>query len=163
LEQFSSAGNLLAIAWGLATPEQTASILKFMQEKQLAKPVPTRVAYPSYPRSLIAIENQLGGMAIYHTDASWLWIGAWHVIALVRSGDMVQAQQVMERIVEVIVRDRKVNEVHAPDGEPLESFWYKSESPLIWNAGMVIYADQIYEAQRQENSKLLAILKGKKD
>lgn len=162
LDQFSSAGNLLAIAWGLTTPEQTISILKFMEAARLAEPVPTRVAYPSYPRSLIAIENLLGGMGIYHTESSWLWIGAWHVIAWVKTGDMDKAQELMGRIVDVIVRDKKINEVYRPDGQPLNSFWYKSESPLIWNAGMVIYADRLFSDQKQKDIRIAALLIGKK-
>lgn len=124
----------------------------------MAEPVPTRVTYPSYPSELIAIENRLGGLANYHTDASWPWIGAWHVIALTQHGDLEQAQAVMERIVNVIVRDRQVNEVYGPDGEPLSSFWYKSEAPLIWNAGMIVYAYQLYEKQLQADENILSVL-----
>lgn len=158
LEQLSSAGNLLAIAWGLATPDQTESILQVMEEARMAFPVPTRVAYPPYPPSLIAIENLLGGLANYHTDASWLWIGAWHVIALVNSGRLEKAQEMMERISEVIVRDRQVNEVHGPDGEPLKSIWYKSESPLTWNAGMIVYAYKILGTKLQAETNILSLL-----
>lgn len=160
LEHLSSAGNLLAIAWGLATPEQAGSILKVMKEAGMSEPVPTRVAYPSYPLDLISIENRLGGLANYHTDASWLWIGAWHVIALIRHGDTEQAQEVMERIADVIVKDRQVNEVHGPDGEPLSSFWYRSEAPLTWNAGMLLYAYQTYEKQLQAETNFLSLLEG---
>ncbi len=151
---------MLASAWGLATPEQTASILKVMKEARMSEPVPTRVAYPSYPMELISIENRLGGLANYHTDASWLWIGAWHVIALTKYGDTEQAQSVMERIVDVIVRDRQVNEVHGTDGKPLSSFWYRSEAPLTWNAGMVLYAYQVYEKQLQAETNILSLLEG---
>lgn len=160
LKELSSAGNLLAITWGLATVEQTASILKVMKEAQMSEPVPTRVAHPTYPLKLISIENRLGGLANYHTDASWLWIGAWHVIALTKHGDMEQAQEVMERIVNVIVRDRQVNEVHGPDGKPLSSFWYRSEAPLTWNAGMVLFAYQIFEKQLQAEINSLSLLEG---
>jgi hypothetical protein len=107
LEQFSRTGNLLASAWELATSEQTESILRILEETEMAKPVPTRVSHPAYPLSQIAIQNVLGGLANYHTEASWLWIGAWHVIALVRSRHLVQAQEILERIVEVIIRDKK--------------------------------------------------------
>ena len=158
LDNFSSAGNLLAAAWGLATPSQTESILNVLEDAKMAEPVPTRVTYPSYPSELIAIENRLGGLANYHTDASWPWIGAWHVIALTQHGDLEQAQAVMERIVNVIVRDRQVNEVYGPDGEPLSSFWYKSEAPLIWNAGMIVYAYQLYEKQLQADENILSVL-----
>jgi len=158
LEQLSSAGNLLAIAWGLASPEQTASILKVMDEAQMADPVPTRVAYPSYPSSQIAIENILGGLGNYHTEAAWLWIGAWHVIALANSGHLEQAQEMMARISELVIRDRQVNEVHGPDGKPLNSIWYKSESPLTWNAGMLIYAYSVLETKLQAEISILSML-----
>lgn len=158
LTQLSSDGNLLAIAWGLARYDQAESILKVMAQARMAEPVPTRVTYPSYPRHLIALENLLGGVGNYHTDASWLWIGAWHVIALVKIGHMEDAQQLVSRILQIILRDRQVNEVHAPSGRPLSSMWYTSEAPLTWNAGMILYACHIFENKRQEELKPLAVL-----
>ena len=158
LTQLSSDGNLLAIAWGLAMREQAESILKVMEAAKMAEPVPTRVTYPSYPTQLIALENILGGMASYHTNGSWLWIGAWHIIALVRTGHMEDAQKLVTRILGVIVQDRQVIEVHAPNGKPLSSRWYTPEAPLTWNAGMVIYACRIFESKRQEEHKLLSLL-----
>lgn len=157
LTQLSSDGNLLAIAWGLARHEQAESILKVMEAARMAEPVPTRVTHPSYPRKLIALENLLGGMATYHTSASWLWIGAWHVIALVRTGHLEQAERLVSRILAVIVQDRQVNEVHASDGKPLSSMWYTPEAPLTWNAGMVIYACHIFESKRQEEHRLIPL------
>ena len=158
LTQLSSDGNLLAIAWGLTRPDQAASILNLMAEAKMAEPVPTRVTYPSYPRQLIALENLLGGMATYHTSASWLWIGAWHIIALVKTGRIEEAQTLVARMLAVIVRDRQVHEVHAPSGRPLSSIWYTPEAPLTWNAGMVIYACHIFESKRQEERRLLSLL-----
>ncbi len=157
LTQLSSDGNLLAIAWGMTKPEQAESILKIMEEARMAEPVPTRVTYPSYPRQLIALENLLGGMATYHTSASWLWIGAWHIIALVKTGHMAEAQKLVARILDVIVRDRQVHEVHAPNGRPLSSIWYTPEAPLTWNAGMVIYACHVFESKRQEERTILSL------
>ena len=159
LDQLSSDGNLLAIAWGLARAEQAESILKFMEEARMAEPVPTRVVYPSYPVELVALENLLGRLPNYHTDASWLWIGAWHVIALVRTGRVDKAHQLVARITEVILREKQVNEVHGPNGQPLSSIWYKSESPLSWNAGMIIYALKIFGSAQGEIDVLALITK----
>jgi glycogen debranching enzyme len=158
LLQLSSDGNLLAIAWGLATHEQAESILSVMERARMAEPVPTRVTFPSYPRHLIALENLLGGVANYHTDASWLWIGAWHVIALVRTGHMESAQKLVSHILKVIVQDRQVHEVHGPNGKPLSSMWYTAEAPLTWNAGMILYACHVFESKRQEEHRLLSSL-----
>jgi glycogen debranching enzyme len=159
LHQLSSDGNLLAIAWGLAKTEQTESILQVMEEAGMADPVPTRVVYPSYPVELIALENLLGRVPNYHTDASWLWIGAWHVIALVKTGHLDKAHQLVARITAVIVRDKQVNEVHGPNGDPLSSIWYKTESPLSWNAGMIIYALHIFGSGQGEIDVLALITK----
>ncbi len=144
----SSSGNLLAVAWGLTTPEQAHSILDKMREFSMANPVPTQVTHRSYPNKFIAIENRLGGIGNYHTSAAWLWLGAWHVIALSRMKRLDEAESLLYRISNAIVRDRAVHEVYAPDGRPLSTFWYTSEAPLTWSAGMVVYAHQVYQRQR---------------
>jgi glycogen debranching enzyme len=162
LDQLSSDGNLLAIAWGLAKTEQAQSILNVMEAAGMAEPVPTRVVYPSYPVELVALENLLGRLPNYHTDASWLWIGAWHVIALVRTGHIEKAHQLVARITEVIIREKQVNEVHAPNGQPLSSIWYKSESPLSWNAGMIIYASHVFGSTQEETDILSLITRATK-
>lgn len=145
LPQLSSDGNLLAIAWGLATPEQSSSILRSMELAGMAEPVPTRVTSLPYPRELIALENVLGGMASYHTEASWIWLGSWHVIALVRCGVLDKAKELISRISAVIVRDKQIHEVYGRNGEPMSSRWYQPEAPLTWNAGMFIYACKYFE------------------
>jgi GH15 family glucan-1,4-alpha-glucosidase len=151
LPQLSSDGNLLAIAWGLATPEQSERILRTMELTGMAAPVPTRVSATPYPRELIAIANVLGGMANYHTDAAWIWLGSWHVIALARCGDLARAQELLSRMSTVIVKDKQIHEVYGTDGEPMASVWYKSEAPLIWNAGMFIHACKVFEQAKKDS------------
>ena len=154
LPQLSSDGNLLAIAWELATPEQSKQILQSMELAGMTSPVPTRVTSSAYPRQLIAIENVLGGMPGYHAEAAWIWLGAWHVIAEARCRDLSKARQLLARISAVIVRDKQVNEVYGKDGEPMASLWYKPEAPLTWNAGMFIYACKCFEEISTSLSKL---------
>lgn len=145
LHHLSSDGNLLSIAWGLATPEQSKRILSSMEITGMSMPVPTRVTSSPYPRELIAIENVLGGMAHYHTEAAWMWLGAWHVIAEIHCGDAEKAKELLSRMAAVLVRDKQVHEVYGKDGEPMTSRWYKPEAPLTWNAGMFIYACKCFE------------------
>lgn len=145
LENLSSAGNLLAIAWGLADKTQSSSILDVLQSSGMDIPVPTQAARPSYPEALIAIENRLGGLANYHTEGAWLWIGAWHVIAECRMGHNIEARNLLDRISETIIRDQQVHEVYGLDGQPLSTFWYTSEAPLTWNAAMIVYAFSVIE------------------
>jgi len=144
-DNLSSSGNLLAVSWGMATPQQAHSILDRMNEFNMADPVPTQVVHRAYPEKFIAIENRLGGIGHYHTYAAWLWLGAWHVIALTRMERLDEAQSLLRRIAHVIVRDGAVHEVYAPDGNYLSTFWYTSEAPLTWSAGMVVYAYHVYQ------------------
>ncbi len=139
----SSAGNLLAAAWGLASPTQAHSILDKMAAFDMANPVPTQVVNLPYPERYIGLENRLAGIPHYHTSAAWLWLGAWHVIACVRLGRMVEANALFRRLSEFIVRDGVVHEVYGQDGRFLSTRWYTSEAPLTWNAGMVLYAYHI--------------------
>jgi GH15 family glucan-1,4-alpha-glucosidase len=143
-DNLSSSGNLLAIAWDMTRPDQAHSILDKMSEFGMANPVPTRVVHRPYPDKFIAIENRLGGIPHYHTQAAWLWLGAWHVIALARMKRMAEAEILLYRISKVIIRDGTVHEVYASTGRHLSSFWYTSEAPLTWSAGMVVYAHHVY-------------------
>jgi hypothetical protein len=148
----------LAVAWGLASDEQANSILDALIVNGMASPVPTKAAYPGYPPRVIALENRLGGVPNYHTDAAWLWIGAWHVIALARRGRLDQAHGILSRIADVIVRDGQVHEVYDTSGWPLSSFWYKSEAPLSWNAGMVVYAYHILEKHMKSKTDIVSMV-----
>ncbi len=144
-DNLSSGGNLLAIAWGLTTLEQAHAILDNMIEFGMANPVPSQVVHRAYPQKFIAIENRLGGIAHYHTSAAWLWLGAWHVIALTRMKRLAEAEILLYRMSSVIVRDGAVHEVYGPDGHYLSTFWYTSEAPLTWSAGMFVYAHYVYQ------------------
>jgi len=148
-DNLSSSGNLLAIAWGLASPEQSHAILDAMRYFGMASPVPTKVTHQAYPRKFIAIENRLGGIADYHTYFAWLWLGAWHVIALARMERIEEAREVLYNISRVIVRDGAVHEVYRPDGHFASTLWYTSESPLTWSAGMFVYAYHVFQRHLQ--------------
>jgi hypothetical protein len=119
----------LAIAWGLASPVQAAIILDKMAALGMAYPVPTQVTSQPYGSAFIAIENRLAGIPHYHTAAAWIWLGAWHVAALVRSGRLAEAYELLERMSAVIVRDGVVHEVYGKHGHHLSTRWYTSEAP----------------------------------
>ena len=144
-DNLSSSGNLLAIAWGLASPEQSHAILDAMRYFGMGTPVPTKAAHRAYPRKFIAIENRIGGIADYHTYFAWLWLGAWHVIALSRMERLEEARELLYYMARVIVRDGAVHEVYQPNGHYASTIWYTSESPLTWSAGMFIYANHVYQ------------------
>ena len=153
LSQLSSDGNLLAVAWNLATPQQANSVLDRMRDFGMDSPVPTKVAQPAYPDKLIAIENRLAGIGNYHTSGAWLWLGAWHVIALLQAGRHTEAETLLTRISNAVVRDGAVHEVYAPDGHHLSTLFYTSEAPLTWSAGMVVYAYHQYQRRHQNSAE----------
>ncbi|MCP4360024.1 MAG: hypothetical protein GY796_18625 [Chloroflexi bacterium] len=140
----SSDGNVLAAAWGLATPQQANRILNSMAAFGMADPVPTKCTNLDYGRAYVAFENKLGGIANYHTSAAWLWLGSWHVMALVRCGRLTEAAQLLDKIQHVILRDGIVHEVYDEQGQYLKTRWYESESPLTWSASLVVYAHSVY-------------------
>jgi GH15 family glucan-1,4-alpha-glucosidase len=144
-DNLSSSGNLLAIAWELVSEARAHRILDNMAAFNMADPVPTQVTHRPYPNRFIALENRLGGIGHYHTSSAWLWLGAWHVIALARVGRLEEAATLRARMAAVIVRDGAVHEVYAPNGQYLSTLWYTSEAPLTWNAGMVIHAHHVFE------------------
>jgi GH15 family glucan-1,4-alpha-glucosidase len=149
-DMLSSSGNLMAICWDLATPAQAHSILDKMNEFGMADPVPTQVTHQAYPEKLIAFENRLAGIPEYHTHAAWMWLGAWHIVALARMGRLVEADAMLQRTAQIIVRDGVVHEVYGRDGHYLSTFWYTSEAPLTWNAGMLVFAYHEVENFRKE-------------
>ena len=143
----SSSGNLLAVAWDLATPEQGHAILDAMERFGMANPVPTKPVHSPYPKRYIAIENRLGGIGYYHTDAAWIWLGAWHVIAAHHLGRTEEARNLLDRMARVIVRDGEVHEVYSPSGRYISTLLYTSEAPLTWSAGMFVYASSLLGIQ----------------
>ena len=61
------------------------------------------------------------------------------------------------------MRDQQVHEVYGPNGEPLSSFWYKSEAPLTWNAGMVVYAYYVLEFFMKKTEIVSLVTKDEKE
>ena len=140
----NTSGNLMAVAWGCATSEQAHIILDNMKSMELAVPVPTKPVSAPYPKKNISIEARLGRFPHYHVDAAWLWLGAWHVIALTHLERMEEASQLLDQLANVIVRDKTIHEVYESNGKHFSNLLYTSEAPLTWSAGMIIYAFQKY-------------------
>jgi GH15 family glucan-1,4-alpha-glucosidase len=149
-DNLNSSGNLMAVTWDLASPDQAHSILDTMHRYGMADPVPSRPVHRPYPTRYVAFENRLGGIGHYHTQAAWLWLGAWHVIALAKMQRLDEAKELLDRMAKVIVRDGEVHEVYGTDGKFLSNRLYTSEAPLTWSAGMFVYAYKFYRAFVEE-------------
>ncbi len=136
---FVTDGNLLAIWWGIASPAQAQSIQDKIDELHLEDEIPIKLAYDPYSWWRIYIFNRLGGIKDYHVGYSWTWLGCIDVLVKLQMGNHEQALKVLTKIARVIVRDGCVHEAY--DGDKwVQTFWYKSEHPWAWGAGIFLYA-----------------------
>ncbi len=137
---FTTAGNAMAVAWGLTNPEQSSAILDYAKQKGMGSPVPSRVTDREYPFYLVGPEMWIAGIRSYHTSCSWMWIGGWHAVACYRAGRAKEARELVQAMLATVERDRTVYEVHDRQGKPLATRLYHSEEPLSWNAAVLLYA-----------------------
>ncbi len=154
LDNLSSSGNLLAIAWELALPEQGETILAAMAHFGMDSPVPTQAMHGEYPLKSIAIENRLAGIPEYHTQGAWLWLGAWHVIAAVYRDRLDEAERLLEQICSLVLRDEAVYEVYGLDGNFLSTRFYTAEAPLSWSAGVIVYAYHVLSRRLSQKAAM---------
>ncbi|HYM70915.1 MAG TPA: hypothetical protein VEZ44_15060 [bacterium] len=137
---FSSDGNVLAMFFRVATPEQTQRILEFIATRGLQDGTPLRTCYPVYPWWRVFPLYYFAGIPDYHRTLIWPWQGT--ILALCKDGrgDRAGALADLALIGTWYTRSNAVNEVYTPDGHPLSRRFYTAEVPFAWNAGMYVYA-----------------------
>lgn len=146
---FAAAPNYMACAWGLANEEQANSILDYARNQGMSAIVPSRVTDREYKFYQVGPEMWIAGIPNYHTNCSWMWIGGWHAVACLETGRVEEAKEYVDRMLEIVDRDRTVFEVHDKTGKPLSTRLYHSEEPLSWNAALILYAyDRVYGESR---------------
>jgi glycogen debranching enzyme len=136
---FASDGNILAILWGIADKNQTSILLKRLDKLMAKSRVPMPVAEDKYLIFRIFIFNLLGGMKHYHINFSWTWLGSIYALAKLKIGRKKEALQILVKISKAIVRDGIVHEIYY-NNKPVKLFFYKSEAPWAWSAGLFLYA-----------------------
>jgi len=97
------------------------------------------VAENKYLIFRIFIVNLLGGMKHYHINFSWTWLGSIYALAKLKIGRKKEALQILAKIAGAIVRDGIVHEIYY-NNKPVNIFFYKSEAPWAWSAGLFLYA-----------------------
>ena len=137
---FTAAPNYMACAWGLTTKQQSNAILDYAQRFGMSAVVPSRVTDREYKFYQVGPEMWIAGIPNYHTNCSWMWIGGWHAVACLETGRKAEAKEYVDRMLEIVKRDRTVFEVHDQTGAPLSTRLYHSEEPLSWNAALILYA-----------------------
>ena len=135
-EWFDTLGNLLAILAGVASEDQTAAILDFIERHALdAAPAcaltpvirPGDADWREYYAELNAPHR-------YHNGGVWPFIGGFYVAALVKAGSLTKAAAAFDRLT-ALNRAGEFNEWH--HGETLQPLGVRAQA---WSAGMYLYA-----------------------
>jgi len=139
-DYFSTDGNLLAILFGIASPEQGGEIENCVARFAISDNVPSLTNHPRYPFRMQSLIDTLFGIGDYHNGLSWLWLGSLDALAKHRLGLKAEAKTELEKIASLIVLHKGVYEVYTEDGKPVNRLLYHSEHPFAWSAGLFLYA-----------------------
>jgi len=162
--RFDAMGNLGAILWDVAKPDQTERILNFIDERGVADPYPIRVTYPPVrpgdPDYHVYYDNR--GYCTEHTGHNggiWPFVGGFYVAALAKAGRHDDAKHHLTKLAEL--NEKRGREsflrstpqaVPEKDSRPLFSEWGFCEhhhgqtgrgigaQHQAWSAGMFLYA-----------------------
>lgn len=139
---FSPDGNILAILFGIASPEQSSSILDRCEELEKKNPLPFPAAEKEYPESYKPLWMKVSGMKNYHDLMVWTWQGSAYALAALQCGRVDAAERVLGKIAKKAVEDGTFYEVYTPgkDPRPVNKLLYHSEPDFLWSAGMFIWA-----------------------
>ena len=144
-EWFDSLGNLLAIVTGLATPTIAKNILNHIAKVKINRPYPVKAIWPtikpgdkewhSYFSKCDAREPMH-----YLNGGIWPFIGAWYVVALVKTKQFAKAEKELLLLAKgnlQKLRGHEFNEcLHGATGQP------NGEPYQAWSAGAYLYAYQ---------------------
>ncbi|HET9002266.1 MAG TPA: hypothetical protein VFP86_21710 [bacterium] len=137
---FSSDGNVLAMLFGVATPDQARCILDYIRTRRLDTDTPLRVCEPIYRFWRVFPMYYLAGIGDYHRTMIWPWLGTLNAVCKARYGDRDGAFADLARIGTWFLRHNGVNEVYDQAGKPISRSFYTAEIPFAWNAGAYVYA-----------------------
>ena len=130
---------MLAILWGVADDRQADSILAYAEQEKIYEGFGVQTTYPKYKSRLISPINIIAGISDYHSDMRWLWVSCLYAQALDDNGHTERADSELAEIKAGIEEYGEVYEVYEPSGEPVDRFFYKSEHPFAWSAGVCTY------------------------
>ncbi|MEK7065447.1 MAG: amylo-alpha-1,6-glucosidase, partial [Patescibacteria group bacterium] len=139
-DYFAAHPNMLAIAFGLTDPKQSASILRFAQDHALL-PFTLEENIPRYPVWRIPLFHYLVGLSDYHNyGCRWLQPGIWYALCLWMLGQKRKSRSFFGDLSNHIVKHNGVYEIYEKTGEPVRRRLYQSEYPFAWSAGLYVHA-----------------------
>lgn len=127
-----TAGNLLAIIWGIATKAQAQAILKRLARRTTTCP-PSGYFRPS--ASSVYTPFFLIGLADYHASMEWGWLAPLETLAYEAVGLKSEAARRRRMFDALVHRHGSVCEVYELD-KPINRRVYKSERNFAWAIGL---------------------------
>lgn len=156
IPHFAPDGNLWAVALGLTTPEETASIFAKCEQLLTQHPL-LPAAEKRYPRNMIHPTMFLNGMHPYHDLFYWPHLTSLYAIAAARAGDQPRAEAALARVAEVVNRDREFYEIY--EGTPpkvVKRPLYTAERGFSESAGTFLRARAEVYGERAAESQGVA-------
>lgn len=149
-DRFDTLGNLLAIVYGVADQVKADKILDYIDGCGLNQPFPVRAVYPPIQpgekdwRDYYRVRN-LNLPDHYHNGGAWPFIGGIYVMALVKAGRLLKAEEQYAALTEMNRRGKneewEFNEwFHGISGQPMG---YGGQS---WSLAMYLAAGAALEA-----------------
>ncbi len=127
-------GNLLAIIFNVADEQKAEKILDKIKELPLGIS-----SYPKYPIYRKMPWNIVRGSKDYHNGFSWIWVSCLYAISLNKMGNEKEANLVMEKVSDLILKYNDVYEVYF-NNKPVNKTLFKAEVPFAWSAGLFVFA-----------------------
>lgn len=155
-EWFDTAGNLLAIITGLATPTIARNILNYIEKNRINKPFPCKSIWPPIKKTDKEWHDYFelcDAREPYHylNGGIWPFIGGLYIAALVKMKEYKKAGIALEYLAKANLQKLQIRDIKEgyefnewldgktgrPKGEPYQA----------WSAGAYIYA---YECLKQK-------------
>jgi len=144
-DYFYPFGNLLAVAWGLATPKETESILAEAEKAKVDFTLESNT--PKYPQGRVWWFNRLTGMGDYQNQGTLWWQPVCaYVAALVKAGRVAEAREQFTLMTRKIEEDEKIWECYERDGKPVKRILYRAEQPFAWAAGQILWVKNLLDS-----------------
>ncbi|MBN2421691.1 hypothetical protein JXB41_00570 [Candidatus Woesearchaeota archaeon] len=145
----STDGNILSIIWNITDKNKSKKIQESLENFGINRFVPSLTNMPQYPfnkaSSMLLRFIWLGD---YQNRICWTWLGCLDAVAKFKLNLRKEAQKVLEKIADVIVKDNNVYEVYEQSGRPVKRLFYKSEYNFAWSAGLFVWAYKMLENKK---------------
>ena len=145
----------MSIVYGLTGKERGQKIINYIKKEKIDKPYPMKAIFPSVKKGGKYWKDYFDdcdARTEYHylNAGIWTYIGGFYVIALVKMGNVKEAEKQLLKLAEANLLLPKYSEwLDGKTGLPFGGKIGKKEGGQGWNAGMYIAA---YESVKRKKS-----------